>query len=221
MQISFFLRRQEMKCKTTLTALACSVMFATPAFASEDAQKADLQYKGNPCEKCWINSSDRANSSRTPSVSWDTAYFHSEGEAHARAEYRMATRTTGAHRWKGNMMPTYWANGTKDIAVFQIFSQESGKPRFMLGLDSGGYFYNEIGGDRCSNGIRAVVGTSYKVSATYDSNAGSGTVWVNDRVCGSFSADSSGGQLFVKIGAYRTNSGAGSITTRWSDFGHF
>jgi hypothetical protein len=210
-----------MKCNTKLTALVCSLMFVSPVFASEDAQKADLEYKGNSCEKCWINDSDASNSDRTPYLKWDTAYFHSEGEDHARAEYRMATRTTGSQRFKGNMTPIYWGSGTGDIAVFQIFSQESGKPRFMLGLDYGGYFYNEIGGARCSNGIRAFVGSSYKVSATYDSSAGSGKVWVNDQLCGSFGADSSGGQLYVKIGAYRTNSGAGSITTKWSDFGHF
>jgi hypothetical protein len=210
-----------MNCMRIFACLIGVLVLSTQAYASEDAQKADLEYKGNACEKCWINNSNANNPDRTPFLGWDTAYFHSEGEDHARAEYRFTTRTTGSQRFKGNMTPIYWGGGTRDIAVFQLFSQESGKPRFMLGLDSGGYFYNEIGGARCANGIRAFVGTTYKVSATYDSSSGSGKVWVNDQVCGSFSADSSAGQLYVKIGAYRTNSGAGTLTTKWSDFGHF
>jgi hypothetical protein len=206
---------------TIVATLAVACLTSATVLASENASRFDLEYKGNACEKCWINSSNNSTSSRNPSLSWDTAYFHSEGEEHARAEYRMSTRTTGSHNFKGNMTPMVWASGTGDIAVFQLFSQESGKPRFMLALDYGGYFYNEIGGARCSNGIRAFVGTSYKISASYDSSAGSGTVWVNDQKCGSFSADSSAGQLYVKIGAYRTNSGAGTLRTKWSDFGHF
>jgi hypothetical protein len=184
------------------------------ALASTDAQRIDLSYKGNPCEQCWARTSPNGGNASTSS---DTVYFNSQGEAHARAEFRFATQR-GKFSFVGTMRPTYWLVGSGDIAVFQIFSEEASKPVIMLSLDYNGYFYNEIGGAGCQNSLRAFVGTDYKISAVYDATAGSATVWVNDRVCTSVPANSSQGQLYLKIGAYRTNSGTGTVTTKWSNF---
>jgi hypothetical protein len=109
-------------------------------------------------------------------------------------------------------------DGTRDISVFQIFSEEASKPIIMLALDDVGYFYNEIGGAACQNAIRAFVGTTYKISASFNATNGNAKVWVNDKFCAEISANSSAGKLYVKIGSYRTNSGTGTLTTKWSNF---
>lgn len=205
-----------MKTTAKLISLALLGAFAGVASASTDAQRIDLNYSGNTCEKCWAKTSDSSTGSNA-STSSDTVYFHSEGEAHARAEMRMYTKT-GARTFVGYMTPKYWGSGTGDISVFQIFSEESGKPRIMLGLDYSGYFYNESTGDRCSNSVRAYVGTKYKITATYDATKGSATVSIDGVKCTSVSESTSEGQLYVKLGAYRTNSGAGSFTAKWESF---
>jgi hypothetical protein len=43
-------------------------------------------------------------------------------------------------------------------------------------------------------------------------------VWVNDQFCTEIGSNSSAGQLYIKIGSYRTNSGTGTLTTKWSNF---
>jgi hypothetical protein len=197
----------------TLFALAAPFMLGQASAAT----KIDLSYKGNPCEKCWIKTTNNRNG-QNASANASKAYFHSEGEAHARAEFRFDTRIVDNHSFVGKVKPVYWGNGAKDISVFQIYSEESGKPVIMLGINAQGKFYNEIGGAQCQNGISAKVGTTYKVSAVFESSDGTATVWVNDKKCTSVGKNSGAGQFYIKIGAYRTNSGAGTATMYWSDF---
>ena len=182
--------------------------------ASTNAERIDLSYKGNACEQCWARTSANGGNASTSS---DTVFFNSQGEDHARAEFRFKT-LTGEHSFVGSMQPTYWQPGTRDISVFQIFSEEASKPIIMLALDDGGYFYNEIGGAGCQNATRAFVGTTYKISATFNATNGNAKVWVNDKFCTEVGSNSSAGKLYLKIGAYRTNSGTGTLTTKWSSF---
>jgi hypothetical protein len=202
------------KTKRVVIATALALFGATSIHASTDAQRIDLSYKNNPCEQCWARTS--ANGANA-TISSDTVFFNSQGEDHARAEFRFKT-LTGERSFVGTMQPTYWQPGTGDMAVFQIFSEESGKPRIMLSLDYNGYFYNEIGGAGCQNGIRAFVGTPYKISATLNATNGNARVWVNDQFCTEIPASTSAGKLYIKIGSYRTDSGTGTLTTKWSNF---
>lgn len=185
----------------------------TAKLLSSNGQVIDLVYKGNPCGLCWAKTSNsKSGTNATPSS--DTIYFHSEGEAHARAELRFSTFSSGQHEFNGTMQVVL--NNGGRISVMQTFSDKSGKPASQIAIDNDGTFYEVQGGGSC--GIKASTGSSYSMRASYNSSTGKIESWVGGHKCPTINGGSANGQLYTKIGAYRTDSGTGSMTTKWSSF---
>ncbi|MDB5802144.1 MAG: hypothetical protein JWL63_3083 [Rhodocyclales bacterium] len=199
--------------KTVMVSVCTAVLMAASmgAFASTDGQNIDLEYKGNKCEKCWAKLSNSASGTNATASS-DTIYFHSDGEAHARAELRFKTFTSGSHSFTGDVQIVS-LNGSR-IQIIQTFSEASGKPNSQIAIDTDGSFYEVQGGGTCG-GLKAKQGSTYPVTVKYDSGSGKVQTTVGGKSCPTVGGS---GKLYTKIGAYRTNSGTGSLTTKWSNW---
>lgn len=127
-----------------------------------------------------------------------------------RAERRYATYSGGTRQFEGYFRITSMA-GTR-ISLKQTFHESGSGPFFMLAVERGGRLYR-VGGDTIQSGA-APVGTTVRVNTVHVVGSAHRT-YINGSQRHSMS--SPGGSFYDKFGSYRTNSGAGPITTQWSD----
>ena len=133
----------------------------------------------------------------------------STGSGDQRAERRYATYSSGSRQFEGYFRITSMA-GTR-ISLKQTFNESGSGPFFMLAVERGGRLYR-VGGDTIQNG--ATVGTTVRVNTVHVVGSSHRT-YINGSQRHSMS--SPGGSFYDKFGSYRTDSGAGPITTQWSD----
>jgi len=126
-----------------------------------------------------------------------------------RAERRYATYTSGSRQFEGYFRITSMT-GTR-ISLKQTFNESSAGPFFMLAVENGGRLYR-VGAGTIANG--ATVGTTVRVNTVHVVGSAHRT-YINGSQRHSMS--SPGGNFYDKFGSYRTDSGAGPITTVWSD----
>ena len=133
----------------------------------------------------------------------------STGSGDQRAERRYATYSSGSRQFEGYFRITSMA-GTR-ISLKQTFNESGSGPFFMLAVERGGRLYR-VGGDTIQNG--ATIGTTVRVNTVHVVGSAHRT-YINGSQRHSMS--SPGGSFYDKFGSYRTDSGAGPITTQWSD----
>ncbi|MFC0624613.1 hypothetical protein [Kribbella deserti] len=126
-----------------------------------------------------------------------------------RAERRYATYSSGSRQFEGYFRITSMA-GTR-ISLKQTFNESGSGPFFMLAVERGGRLYR-VGGDTIESGA-APVGTTVRVNTVHVVGSAHRT-YINGSQRHSMS--SPGGSFYDKFGSYRTDSGAGPITTQWS-----
>ncbi|HET6296023.1 MAG TPA: hypothetical protein VFG33_21750 [Kribbella sp.] len=133
----------------------------------------------------------------------------STGSGDQRAERRYATYSSGTRQFEGYFRISSMA-GTR-ISLKQTFNESAAGPFFMLAVERGGRLYR-VGGDTIATG--ATVGTTVRVNTVHVVGSAHRT-YINGSQRHSMS--SPGGNFYDKFGSYRTDSGAGPITTVWSD----
>ena len=133
----------------------------------------------------------------------------STGSGDQRAERRYATYSSGTRQFEGYFRISSMA-GTR-ISLKQTFNESGAGPFFMLAVERGGRLYR-VGGDTIATG--ATVGTTVRVNTVHVVGSAHRT-YINGSQRHSMS--SPGGNFYDKFGSYRTDSGAGPITTVWSD----
>ena len=133
----------------------------------------------------------------------------STGSGDQRAERRYATYSSGTRQFEGYFRISSMA-GTR-ISLKQTFNESAAGPFFMLAVERGGRLYR-VGADTIATG--ATVGTTVRVNTVHVVGSAHRT-YINGSQRHSMS--SPGGNFYDKFGSYRTDSGAGPITTVWSD----
>jgi hypothetical protein len=124
-----------------------------------------------------------------------------------RAERRYVTYTSGSRQFEGYFRITAM-EGTR-ISLKQTFNEDDG-PFFMLAVERGGRLYAVHGGDTVATG--ATVGTRVRVNTVHDVG-GTHRTYINGSLRHTQAGPS--GRYYDKFGAYRTNSGAGTVTVQW------
>ncbi len=189
-------------------------VISTTAIASTDGMRIDFNFPSSSsstgeCYYCWAYDYDTNGPATNTS---DSIQFHIEGDDHERSELRMYDRTNFT-TFIGYMRVDYWENGTRGVTVMQTFGKEQRKPVAQLIIDVAGQFRIEQGGGYCN--VRAFVGETYKISATYSPN-GEVRTWVNNSECPRKVSSSS--TNYTKLGAYFTNTGSGNTNVTWWNF---
>jgi hypothetical protein len=193
--------------------VALTGAFGTAA-ASDDGQRIDFNYPSSAsrtgaCSWCWAYDYDTRGAATASS---DSIQFYISGSDHERSELRMFDKTS-ATTFTGQVRIDSWAPGTGGVTVMQTFGKEQRKPVAQLIIDSAGQFRIEQGGGSC--GVRAWVGVTYSIRATYSPN-GEVRTWVNNYECPRKTSASN--TNYTKIGAYFTNSGSGETKVTWWNF---
>lgn len=127
-----------------------------------------------------------------------------------RAERRYTTYTGGSRQFEGYFRITS-QTGSR-ISLKQTFHETGSGAYFMLAVERGGRLYAVHGGTTLATG--ATVGTTVRVNTVHVVGSAHRT-YINGSQRHSMS--SPGGNFYDKFGSYRTDSGAGPITTVWSD----
>ncbi len=125
-----------------------------------------------------------------------------------RAERRYATYSTGVRQFEGYFRITSMP-GTR-ISLKQTFGPSG--PFFMLAVERGGRLYAVHGGTTLATG--ATVGATVRVNTVHNTGNGAHRTYINGSNRHSQTGGSGG--YYDKLGAYRTNSGAGPATVVWS-----
>lgn len=126
-----------------------------------------------------------------------------------RAERRYATYSSGSRQFEGSFRIT--SMGGSRISLKQTFNQDNGA-YFMLAAERGGRLYAVHGGTTIATG--ATLGTTVRVNTVHQVGSQHRT-YINGSL--RHTTGSPSGNFYDKFGSYRTNSGAGPITTVWSN----
>ncbi|HEV2374457.1 MAG TPA: hypothetical protein VGS19_20135 [Streptosporangiaceae bacterium] len=127
-----------------------------------------------------------------------------------RAERRYVDYSRGAHKFQGTFVITSMVGSR--ISLKQTFQDFVG-PYFLMAVETGGTLYAVEGGQTIASGV-ATVGTPVTVDTVhYIGNKLQ--VYINGSL--KYTTSSPSGSFYDKFGAYRTDSGHGPITVKWSN----
>jgi hypothetical protein len=135
----------------------------------------------------------------------------SNASGEQRAERRYQTFSTGTKQFQGTVRVN--SLGGDRISLQQTFSLDAFS---LIAVKKPGVLYQVRGGQTLAN---YSIGSSVRINAVCYTGSDKVVNYVNGSLVQTYTGG--GGSYYFKLGAYRTNSGAGPVSVTWSGISFF